>query len=331
LEAQLPSSIDLFYMKKLAIIYFIIFVLAGMTALKASAIVFVPPVIYIATLSLGAFVVNVFAFFAVWFAAKGLIDRLYFGKPMHELIRLFFSLLGKFAILFIAAAVSVATLDPLNKKEVLAASVLAGVLGLVLIFLSSFREYRLEPKNKKVYFAGSMMFFSLVVFGVTYASALRALEIKILRIGGDNGPVEYQKKDALPGDISLPRQKAPSALPGVESDQGIAPSLQEQKAAERLGMVRKETQVLWFNPVDLTPCEIYFGGILVLSTVSHDNCYYNNDITTHRIICPVSIFREDVSVNLIKTIGDVVNIHGEGSCEERYNVIITEGGFIAAP
>lgn len=329
MEVQPPSQIGLFYMKKLAIIFFIFFLLAVMIPGKSSAIVFVPPVIYIATLSLGAFVVNVFAFFAVWFAAKGLIDRLYFGKPMHELVRLFFGLLGKFLIFFIAAAASLAMLDPLNKKEVLAASLLAGVLGLVFIFLSNFREYRLEPKNKKVYFAGSMMLFSLAVFGVTYASALRALEVKILRIeGARGGAVEYKKEAPRREDISLPSQKAPSAMPGFEADQGIAPSYPEQKAVESPAPIRRKTQALWFNPSSFEPCRIYFGGNLILSAVSHDNCYYENDIRAHRIICPISVSVEDVPAYLIKVTGDVVGVHGEGSCTEKYTVIIGEGGFI---
>lgn len=316
-------------MNKFVIIFFINFVLAGIAAPKALAIVFVPPVIYIATLSLGAFVVNVFAFFAVWFAAKGLIDRVYFGKPMHELVRLFFNFLGKFAIFFAASAVSMLILDPLSKKEVLTASVLAGILSLVLTFLNNFREYRLELKGKKFLRAGSMIFFSLIVFAVTYISALRALEVRILRIeDSKGGAVEYKKEAPLREDISLPSQKAPSAAPGYEADMGIVPSYQEQGPAESPVSIKKKTRSLWFYPASLVPCEIYFGENLIFSAVSQDNCYYDNDIRMHRIICPVPVSMEDVPVNLVRAVGAVVSIQGAGSCTEKYTVIMGENGFI---
>lgn len=308
-------------------VIFIILIYLGMFAREASGIVFVPPVIYIATLSLGVFVMNVFAFFAVWLAVKGLIDRVYFGKPMHELVYLLFSLLGKFVIFIITSSVSMLALDPLNKKEVLIASVLAGILSLIFIFLSDFREYRLISKEKKFIHMGQMIFFSLVVFIVTYVSALRALEVKVLRTNDDGSVIEYRKEESFQDNLSLPKQKSLQAVPQAENDQGMASYYPEQKIAEDSGLVQKKTKALWFYPIKFEPCEIYFGEKLVFTAIPRDNCFYNNNVNSHRIICPVSIFVEDIPANLIRGIGDFVSMRGEGSCTEKYSIIITEDGF----
>lgn len=68
----------------------ILLVAALFLTLSVRSIIFIPPVIYIVTFSLGAFITNIFIFLAFWMAVNGLINRPYLGKPVHELIGTYF-------------------------------------------------------------------------------------------------------------------------------------------------------------------------------------------------------------------------------------------------
>lgn len=176
-------------------------------ASEAKAIVFIPPVIYIASLSIGAFIINVFAFFAVWFAARGLIDRMYFGKPMHEIVRALFGLIGKFALVIIVAVASIKIVDPLNKKGIISAAIFATAFGSILFVLANFREYRLEFKRNQFAIMRSILVFAAAIFLITYSSSVWALKIKAINMR-KSGFIEYRRTNLTLPDTETTEQNS---------------------------------------------------------------------------------------------------------------------------
>ena len=83
----------------------------------ACGIVFVPPAIYVVTLSIGAFLTNAFLFLAAWLAVSGLLDRRFFGKKPHELVRAALSFAGRAFVFISCALLSVLIISPVTPSE----------------------------------------------------------------------------------------------------------------------------------------------------------------------------------------------------------------------
>ncbi len=306
--------------KKILSVFLTLIIGVSMSGNDAEAIVFIPPVIYIATLSLGALIVNISIFIAIWLAAQGVLNRLYFGKAMHEIVRVFFNVLGRVAILFIASVASVLFYNPLNTREVVISSILAGVLCLALVFLGNFREYRLVSKKEKLAAIGSMSIFFVLATVIIFISASSALKTKILRTGENGLSVYKEDKSALDG-FALPLQKSAESVPKNEAEKGIAPQTPEDRKTDQ-----SLKQLLWFYPSDFGSCEIYFGADLIKSVRPEDNCYYQDKGEAQRLPCPVSVLAGDIPASSVRP-GVQDKIYGQGSCAEEYWVRITQEGF----
>ncbi len=165
-------------MKK--IILFIILFIALFMIKEAEAIVLAPPIIYTAIFSLGAFIMNMCFFIALWLAIAGAINRLYFGKHVYEIARVYFNITGKVVIFIVSAAIAAVILNPLNTKEIISTSLLAGILGLAILFISNFREYRLFSEKQKMSFIKSIVALGLSIIIVTFFSASFTLKNKTL-------------------------------------------------------------------------------------------------------------------------------------------------------
>ncbi len=289
--------------KPLIIIHIFVFLfIAG----RVYSIVIIPPIIYIATLSIGSFIINLCAFTALWMAAKGIIDRAYFGKKTHEIVHLLFVLIGRSIILVFSAIISIIVFNPLNMEEIIFSSLSAAVFSLLVLWLNSFREYRLVQKQEKITILKSLASFSIVVFLTTFISASAALETKILHT--DNTSAQQNPQTPL---LKL-----------------SAPDLMEdRKAGIQLPYNTTVKKTLLFYPQNADLCEIYLGNILISSSKSSRNCYYYRDNgETEKIYCPIPLNISRIPQNLTEQSapGD---IRGRGSCEEKYPVSLTKEGF----
>ncbi|MBU1975256.1 MAG: hypothetical protein KKG59_02515, partial [Nanoarchaeota archaeon] len=167
-------------------IFILLFVVIGN---YVTALVFIPPIIYFASVSLIGFITNMFLFLAVWLAIKGFINRSYFGKPVHEIVSIVLGWIGKIVIIILSAIVPLLVLKPIIPLEIAISSLIAGVICLIVLFLNDFRRIRLIQKKEKLAMVRSVTLLSLVVIIITFASASFALETKALHIDKESGAV----------------------------------------------------------------------------------------------------------------------------------------------
>lgn len=267
---------------------------------QAEAIIFIPPVIYIVTVSFSSFIANISISIVFWLVVKGIADRSYFGRPLHEIINFIFNFLGKIFILVFSTLSPIFILDPINAKEIFFSSLISGVLSLAILFLAGFREYRLIQKNEKISFLKSIAIFSAITVLLTFFSAFFALEEKALNM--TNG-IEYKEEPLL----GFP-QKAGEEVSYKEDYSGVKESL-------------------WFYSLDISLCQVYFENDLILTAIPSRNCYYYNENNQkERIPCPVLLKISDIPEYLIETRKEG-DIYGKGSCVGNYSVILSENGF----
>lgn len=309
----------------------IIFVFAALLGVfmvfEAKAIVFVPPVIYIATLSVGSFIANAFIFLAFFMAARGMIDRTYFGRSPHEIVRLFLRFIGIFIVFGIAALFSLALLDPLSDKEILIAGFLSGIMSWFLFMLGGYREYRLSELKKKKLFLRSAVFLSIIVSFTTFISAHFAIETEIFNYGEK---YDLQKKEpvgALP-DAFLPAPQKSFEKPesaGLREKKDFANGADSEK--EKNMLTTDFRKALLFYPQNNDLCRVYFNSIEILSQSSSRDCYYYNNIgEIERIFCPIELRYEAIPVGVEINKG-AASIRGGGSCSENYSAIVSQEGF----
>ena len=144
------------------------------------AIVFIPPVVYVVTLSLGAFVTNILLFVVLWLAVKGFTDRKYFGRAPHRILAFIFRTGAKTLVFLSSATLSVYLLDPVTLQETLRTGIAAGLLGFILLFFSGYREYRLTQKTRKIHTLMSLAVFSGFIVCATYISVSLAHETQVI-------------------------------------------------------------------------------------------------------------------------------------------------------
>lgn len=304
------------------LIVFAVLILAS----GVKAIVFIPPIIYIATLSIGSFILNLCAFLAVWLAARGVLDRGYFGKAMHEIVGLILGLLGKSALLVLSAMVPILVLNPLNRQDIAFSSLVAGALSFALLSLNVFRRYRLAQKNEKISLIGSTVFFSVLVILVTFASASLALETKTLRnrdnetgVSNDSGKKGF-KMASPPSGIA---DSSPSLGKKKAADfRESTPDGYYQSNNEGLESSQSIRQEIWFYPASFDACEIYFNDRRILAVYPSRNCYfYDANGQPAKIPCPIQVSASQVPLNASG------NLYGNGSCTENYSIFVSKDGF----
>jgi hypothetical protein len=277
-----------------------------LTIQQTDSIIFIPPVIYIATFSLGAFITNMFIFIAFWLTVKGVTDRSYLGKPFHELVKMLLQLIGKTATLITSAAIPILVLNPVTPQEIVVSSLCAGALGQTILFLGSFREYRLLPGKGKIRLLSSMTILSMFIIAAAFISTTLATETKTLHT--EEGRVtEYTGTD-----IKLLR------APALKETGDYETYLKQQYPNVR--------ETLWFYPVDSGPCSIYFNDIIIMEANPTLNCYYQINNRTERINCPIPLKIQTIRERQIDY-GESGSIQGRGSCSENYTASIEKTGF----
>jgi hypothetical protein len=254
----------------------------------ACAIVFVPPAIYVVTLSIGAFLTNALLFLAAWLAVSGLLDRKFFGKRPHELVRAALTFMGRAFVFLSCAFLSVLIISPVTPTENMQAAAVSGAAAFSLFFLGGLRGLLVgEEKGKKLL---GLAVGALLISGGTYISIVLAQETKVIQTKGS-----YEKKDvaaSAPSMADVAKELEPAGL----SKQGLlVPS----------GYL--------FYPQGPGECRIYYRNEQIKTIAPKYNCYYYDNGRTERIYCPVSIPLEDLR-------GGEGILEGRGSCAEVYNV-----------
>jgi hypothetical protein len=263
-------------------------VLLLLTVSCAGAIVFVPPAIYVVTLSVGAFLTNAMLFVAAWLAFSGLLDRRFFGKKPHELVRCALSFMGRAFVFLSCALLSVLIVSPVTPVENMQAAAVSGAAAFCLLFLGSFRVLLVaEGKGKKIY---SLTLCALLAAGGTYLSIALAQETKVIHTNG-----AYEKKDMA---LSAP------SIADMANEIGSA-DLSIPKIYVPSGYL--------FYPQGPGACSIFYRNESIKTITPTYNCYYYENGRSQRVYCPVDISLEDLPDG--KGI-----LAGRGSCMEVYDV-----------
>ena len=282
----------------------------------AEAIVIVPPIIYVASFSVGTFVLNTFMMTAVYMAGRGLVDRFYHGKQLHEIVGIAFSYLGYIFVIIATAFISIAIFDPIDARSLFYASVFSTFLSFLVMALNNFRKYTLTDPHKRDEVVLPILVFSVIVFIITFVSAYFSISTSIIK--KQDVPIKTM--------VSEDVQNTPSADFGInfEASKKTAGEYKKQDTSAALSETRED---IWFYPFMNGICEIYAGGRLIKAEMPSGKCfYYDNSNNTKRMICPIYLTFEELSRSQINK-NVLIQIEGKGSCLDGYKVYISESGL----
>ncbi|MFZ2970167.1 MAG: hypothetical protein WA063_03405 [Minisyncoccia bacterium] len=311
-------------MKKLKIL--IIALLSLLCSREANAIVFIPPVIYISTLSAWSFVTNVFLLAAFYMSVNGVVNNLYFGKPMHEVIRLLFSFIGKLIILILAAFIAIKLFDPIDIYGIYISSVFTALICFILNSLSNFRFYRLGGEENRKAIIRSLLLYTIIVFIVTFFSVSFAITTEVIDMAGELKKTSVNAL-AVPesNDAKNEINKKEYGNKGLYDSSGSSNSSVPQQYGASYEMPRTS---IWFFPQNKEFCEIYYNGLKLREIKSPQSCfYYRENGKPARIFCPIELKASDLPPEG-NAIGEEATINGIGSCDENYVVVLDNDGFI---
>lgn len=297
------------------VIAFVLFTSAKL----AAAIVIVPPIVYIVTFSAGTYMFNVLIMTSAYMASKGIVDRFYFKRPMHEIVGIIFSYIGSILVIISTSFISIAIFDPIETRSLFNASVFSAFLGFFIISLSNFRKYTLIDEIGRNAILRSAVVFSIFVFAITFASAYFAISTKTLR-----------RESSI---INVPMQENRRSME-AESEFGLnaAPKAKmDATSTERKDSYKQEAiyvRSLWFSPYKEGTCDIYAGNTLVKTQKSSGKCFfYDNKGEMKRMACPISIDVNEISISKYENTS-TVPFEGRGSCVEKYDVAVSKNGFL---
>jgi len=296
----------------------IILFLSVFAVKMAEAVIIVPPVIYIATFSLGTFILNAFMMASVFMAGKGLIDRFYFGKHMHELVGIAFSYVGSMVVIMGASFASIAIFDPIDSRTLFYASIFSTFLSFLVMALGNFRKYLLADPYGRNEAIMRLITFSILVFIITFISAYFSINTSVLRKRVASGPsYADENSENVPLDLSV-------GLNFTREERSM--DLSEKEKPLSSASFAQET--IWFNPYKVGQCEIYVSGKYVKSQEPAGKCfYYDRNMNAKRVICPIALDIADLK-KIALPMNREMQLEGRGSCLDNYRAYVTDKGFI---
>ncbi|MFH1234357.1 MAG: hypothetical protein V1493_01975 [Candidatus Diapherotrites archaeon] len=272
---------------------------------SVNAIVIVPPILYIASLSILSVLFNMFVGLFCWIALQGIATKKFFGKPLHSIAGFILPSFGKifFALLLVAGASFV--LHPLEAGEALAASAAAAAIFFACLFLAGFREIR--NSEKKAGLIVSIAVFSVFVLALGFASIMLSIETTPV-IGGRPEPAfnEMQSQAGMPF-------AAPAEKPSVSEDIAGAPAMESEAGGKTV------VEALWLVPENSGQCTLKAAG-KELSFAPEKNCLEKKESGMERAYCPIKILPSDTGFGKMA-------LEAGGSCSGSMNVVAGEKGF----
>jgi len=283
----------------------------------ANAIVIVPPIIYFVTFSIGTFILNIFIMTAVYIASRGLINRFYFGRHMHEIVGILFSYLGYILTIISTSFISIAIFDPIDAKSLFYASIFSTFLSFLVMALNNFRRYVLSDRGRRNDVIISMLVFSVIVFVITFVSAYFSISTSVIKKGDT-----FER--TADGDAQNSGPELNFGMNSASEKRNIG--YYDEKVSSQSRPITESS--LWFSPYRDGLCEIYAMNKLIKAEKVLDRCFfYDINMNSKRIACPIGIDIKDVNSLNLTTSGEV-KFEGKGACLDSYSVHVTENGFI---
>ncbi len=278
---------------------------------SVNAIVIIPPVVYIATISILALVLNAFVGLFFWIAIQGVATKKLFGKPLHEILNFLLPSAGKLLFALILTVIFSLMLSPIEINEIILTSIIISVIFAVVLSLSKFREIR-NTEHKSKIIAGIAL-FSVAVLAVSLLSIMFSIEI--VSVSGEYGE-EVPLGDLLdylpiaPSMISDKSMEMPASAGDVA--EGIAP----EDTVEKKKIIRS----IWLVPDSGADCTLTIGE-RELSFTPEKNCVKGIESEIKRSYCPI-----EVTPAQIYETGQI-KLKAGGSCSGEILVFINNYGF----
>ncbi|MFA6065504.1 MAG: hypothetical protein WCW44_00885 [archaeon] len=264
-----------------------------------SAIAVIPPAIYVATLSLTAFLANIFITIAIFIAAKSFSNKNTLSKGLTQKIGFGLELIGKTALLIICTTFAIALINPILINEAILTGGIAAGMCAIILFLYNYKKLSIKNSESRKRILKTILVFSIFVFISSSIGGYYSIETKILLVNGQeaNQTQSMQNNSPLADIVS-----------GFVSNQSQVASAPEQG-------LQKETapraQILIFNPINSDECNIS-SSEKTISIKPKTNCFSSVNEIQQRVICPI-ILNESEFLSGSK-------ITSSGSCSETYTI-----------
>ncbi|MFH1587228.1 MAG: hypothetical protein ABID38_05190 [Candidatus Diapherotrites archaeon] len=281
---------------------------------SANAIVIIPPVVYVATISILTLVLNAFIGLFFWIAIQGVATKKLFGRPIHEILNFLIPSAGKILFALLLTVIFSLILAPVEINEIISTSILISVIFAAVLFLSKFREIRNTEHKSKV--IASVAVFSIAVLAISFFSIM--LSVEVISVSTEAGE---ELKEEFPGagimdDLlpSSPYMGAPSMekpAPIADVGEGISPEDIEKK-----GSIRS----IWLVPDSGANCTLTIGETQ-LSFRPEKNCVEKIGSEIRRSYCPI-----EVTPSQIYGTGQL-QLKAGGSCSGEITILVSNNAF----
>ncbi len=280
-------------MKKILTITSLIFLLSF-----CSSIAVIAPAVYVATLSITAFLANILITVAVFIAAKSFSSKNALSKGISTKIGFAIEIIGKTTLLITSTAIAIIIVNPILISEAILTGVLASIICGIILFLYNYKRISIsQSKTKKSIIISALIFCTFVFFSSALVGYY-SIEIKPIVQEGKGVTQTSQELQSPLFDIANSFNKS-------QSQQASAPS----QGIDSESKPEYKTQTLIFNPTSLNECIISSGENKTIIQ-PQNNCFSNINGIQKRVICPIVIS------DLEYTSGSTVS--SSGSCSETY-------------
>lgn len=172
-----------------------------------SAIVIVPPLVYVASLSMLAVFLKLLVAFFSWLAVSGLASRGFLKRSAVSALSIFLSSASRLLLAFGLAVIFSLAVRPVEPAGVLLVSALTASVSAAVVFLSEFR--RIRNTEDKIPSVAGLAAFGFLIFIICYASVWTSIE-ETVHVGAKKaviGPVSDKGGAALdvgrvPGNLT---------------------------------------------------------------------------------------------------------------------------------
>ncbi len=292
-------------MKKTIIIFGII-----LAALNAHAIAIIPPALYVASLSIIAFISNILITTAVFAAAKGAFGTGKVGKNFSSKLNLILEIIGNAVLIVISITIAVFAINPITLEDSILAGIIAALITLGILLLNAYKRLSIVKKNeKKSILTGLFAVFAFVIIAGSIA-AYSSVELKAVSSNyGQNKqtPILEDISNSISNSISAPSQSMAKQDSLNEANKGLAGGT---SAVEEKDLPAEPSELI-FIPTNSGECRIE-SETHSISITPKTNCVIVQNGLRTKTFCPIIILADDFYPDK--------NITSSGSCSDEYNL-----------
>jgi len=260
----------------------------------AGAIVIVPPVVYIASLSVLSVMLNLFAGVFFWIALQGIATKSFFGKPFSVIMAFLLPTAGKLLFAMLLAIVFSIIFSPVSLVEALLSALAVAIIFFFSVLLSRYRQIRNTMEKSRP--VSKILTFSLVVFALCLASIMLSIGLQPVAAGARGRATGFY--DIFP----------------------VAQSVSNGAAGEaKTPLPANEVGALWLVPTSAEECTLQAGSELLFFTPKK-SCL-KSATSVESTFCPIEILPSQIMQK------GSLTLKAGGSCSGAIVVVVKENSF----